>query len=50
MKQISGEEKSVSEEDIRPWLDLTLPELLLKYTPENIYNVDETAILQITAR
>ena len=44
MKQISGEEKSVSEEDIRPWLDLTLPELLLKYTPENIYNVDETAL------
>ncbi|KAI6651233.1 Tigger transposable element-derived protein 6-like [Oopsacas minuta] len=44
MKQISGEEKSVSEESIRPWLDITLPELLLKYTPENIYNVDETAL------
>ena len=44
MRQISGVEKSVSEEDIRTRLDLTLPELLLKYTPENIYNVDETAL------
>ncbi|KAI6661985.1 Tigger transposable element-derived protein 4-like [Oopsacas minuta] len=49
MKQISGEEKSVSEENIRPWLDLTLPDLLLKYIPENIYNADETALfLQVT--
>ena len=44
MKQVSGEEKSVSEEDIQPWLGLTLPELLLQYAPDYIYNVDETAL------
>ena len=44
MKQVSGEEKSVSEEVIRPWLDLTLPELLSQYAPESIYNVDETGL------
>ena len=25
MKQISGEEKSISPEDLRPWLDSTFP-------------------------
>ena len=44
MKQVSGEEKSVSEEDIQPWLDLTLPELLSQYAPDYFYNVDETTL------
>ena len=44
MKQVSGEEKSVLDEDIRPWLDITLPELLSLYSPECIYNVDETGL------
>ena len=43
-KQVSGEEKSVSEEDIQPWLGLTLPELLSQYAPDYIYKVDETSL------
>ena len=41
---ISGEEKSISPENLRPWLDWTLPKLLLLYESESIYNVDETAL------
>ena len=32
------------DEDIRLWLDITLPELLSLYSPECIYNVDETGL------
>ena len=41
MKLVSGEIGSVSEEDIRPWLDVTLPS---QYKWEDIYNVDETGV------
>ena len=44
MKKIFGEEKSVSEEDVKPWLYSILPELLKKYKPEDIYNADETGL------
>ena len=44
MKKLSGEEKSVSEEDVEPWLSSTLPDLLKKYKPEDIYNADETGL------
>ena len=42
MKKVSGEEKSVSEEDVEPWLHST--DLLKKYKPEDIYNADETGL------
>ena len=44
IKKMAGEEKSVSEQDVRPWIDSTLPELLSQYLPEDIYNVDETGL------
>ena len=43
LKKVSGEAGSVSEEDIRPWLDDALPQLLRQYKPEDVYNVDELA-------
>ena len=36
MKQISGEEKSVLEKDIRPWLDLTLSQLFSQFPADYI--------------
>ena len=44
MKLVSGEAGSVSEEDIRPWLDVTLPDLVSQCKWEDIYNVDETGV------
>ena len=44
LKKVSGEAGSVSEEDIRPWLDDALPQLLRQYKPEDVYNVDETGL------
>ena len=44
LKKVSGESGSVSEEDIRPWLDDTLPQLLRQYKTEDVYNVDETGL------
>ena len=44
MKQLSGESNSVSDSDTRPWLDLTLPELLSQYKPEDVFNADETGL------
>ena len=43
MKKVSGEGKSVSE-DVEPWLHSTLPDLLKKYKPEDIYNADEKGL------
>ena len=50
-KQVSGEEKLVLEEDIRPWLDLASPQLLSQYPADYIHNVDETGlcILQVAS-
>ena len=36
-KQICGESNSVSENDVRPWLDVTLPEPLSRYKPADVY-------------
>ena len=44
IKSVSGEGGSVSEEDIRPWLDVTLSELVSQYKPEDSYNVDKTEV------
>ena len=44
LKKVSGEAGSVSEGDIRPWLDDALPHLLRQYKPEDVYNVDETGL------
>ena len=44
LKKVSGEAGSVSEEDIKPWLDDTLPQLLRQYKSKDVYNVDETGI------
>ena len=34
----------VSEEDIRPWFDVTLPQLLSQFKPEDVYNKDKTGL------
>ena len=39
MKQVSGEEKSILEKDIRPWLDLTLPSTGFAVSCRLYYNV-----------
>ena len=44
MKKVSGEAGSVAEEDIRSWLYVTLPQLLLQYKREDVYNADETGL------
>ena len=44
MKKVSGEAGSVAEEDMQPWLYVALPQLLSKYRPEDVYNVDETGL------
>ena len=44
MRKISGEETSVSEEVVEPWIHSILPDLLKKYKPEDIYNADETGL------
>ena len=44
MKKVSGEEKSVAEEDIKPWISDALPDLLKRFKPEDIYNADETGL------
>ena len=44
MKKISGEENSVPEEAIEPWISSILPDLLKKYKPEDVYNADETGL------
>ena len=43
-KQICGESNSVSDYDVRTWLDATLPELLSQYKPADVYNADETGL------
>jgi hypothetical protein len=42
-KKVCGEE-SVSQGDTETWLDVTLPELLDQFAPENIFNADETGL------
>ena len=44
MKEISGEENSVPEKAIEPWISSILPDLLKKYKPEDVYNADETGL------
>lgn len=44
MKKISGEENSVPEQAIGPWINNVLPDLLKKYKPEDVYNADETGL------
>ena len=43
-KKVCGEEEAVSPADTETWLDVTLPELLDKFPPENIFNADETGL------
>ena len=43
-KKVCGEEKSVFQGDTETWLDVTLPERLDQFTPENIFNADETCL------
>ena len=39
IRRVLGEAGSMAEHT-RPWLDVALPQLLFKYTPKGIYNVD----------
>ena len=43
-KKVSGEEKSVADEDIEPWISNSLLDLLKRFKPEDIYNADETGL------
>ena len=43
-KKVYGEEEAVSPADTETWLDVTLPELLHEFPPENIFNADETGL------
>lgn len=43
-KKVSGEERSIPEEALEPWINDTLPDLLRKFKPEDIYNADETGL------
>ena len=44
-KTISGEVKSVTEEMTAPWLEITLPAILSRYSLENIFNGNEFGLL-----
>ena len=39
IKKVSGDAGSVAEKDARSWLDVTLPQLLSQYKPDDVYNV-----------
>ena len=43
-EQINGEEQAVKEDDVIPWLELGLPEVLTDFDADDIYNADETGI------
>ena len=43
-KKICGEERSVSPQDTENWLNITLPQLLGCFWPEDVYNLDETGL------
>ena len=43
-KKICGEERSVSPQDTENWLNITLPQLLGRFSPEDVYNLDETGL------
>ena len=43
-KKICGEERSVSPQDTEKWLNITLPQLLGRFSPEDVYNLDETGL------
>lgn len=43
-KTICGESATVTPEMVNKWHDETLPRLLERYDPSNIYNVDETGL------
>ena len=44
VKYIAGEEGSVSEEMLRDWTSRQLPDLLGKFSPDDIFNADETGL------
>ena len=43
-KLVCGEAASVPEDLVAPWIKTTLPGILAKYTPENVFNADETGL------
>ena len=44
MTLFSGEEGSVSEEMLHDWTSRQLPDLLEKFSPDDIFNADETGL------
>ena len=43
-KTINGEEQAVQEEDMQPWLEQGLPEVVQDLQAEDTYNADETGL------
>ena len=43
-KRAHGEKNSADFEGAELWVSTVLPQLLLEYTPENMYNADETGL------
>ena len=43
-KKVCGEERNVSPHNAENWLSITLPELLGRFLPEDVYNLDETGL------
>ena len=43
-KKVCGEERDVLPHDAENWLSITLPELLGRFLPEDVYNLDETGL------
>ena len=44
MHSICGESKKVDEDVVMSWINRTLPNLVEKYSPDCIYNADETGL------
>ena len=43
-RQVCGEAAAIRKDSMDPWLTQTLPEILTKYRPCDIYNADETGL------
>jgi cellulase/cellobiase CelA1 len=44
LHSICGESKKVDEDVVMSWINRTLPNLVEKYSPDCIYNADETGL------
>ena len=44
LRSVSGESASVYQDVVDEWLSETLPQLLMDYAPEDIFNADELGL------